>query len=420
VIGIQHRRRTVKGVAVTGVALAALALSACGSSSSASSTSSSSPSGSSATSSAGGGGTKSPIKIGTIGQFSGFSGQGSDADALALQAWVSTVNASGGVDGHPIELFVKDDANSASKSLSLVKELVEQDHVVAIVGQHESGLEGVWQSYIDSQHIPVIGGSSSGAPFLTDPNFYPVTNNVINTLSAPFLGAKLSGKTTMGLTYCAESPACAQAVPLGTQIAKSLGMTIAGNLPISGSASNYVAQCLTLKAKNPQAVLLGSTSDVGLRLATDCRAQGLNALFINQAQTWLQSYLKIPGWNGIMQSSDAPLWFGDGPGTTAYIAAMNKYQPSAARNASGTAGWYAGQVFALAVQKSGATGDITSAEITTGMHALGPNFDLNGILAPVTYTAGKPAVQKFCAWIMVDSNGKETAPFGYGRSCPGA
>jgi branched-chain amino acid transport system substrate-binding protein len=97
---------------------------------------------------------------------------------------------------------------------------------------------------------------------------------------------------------------------------------------------------------------------------------------------------------------------------------MKQYEPKTPLNSSGTAGWYAGQVFdkaATAGIKAGATP--TSAQVYAGLYSLGAKFDLGGILPAITYAKGKPAVQQECGWYMEVKAGKETAPEGTSKVC---
>src|SRR5439155_20425602 len=82
---------------------------------------------------AGVGGGGGPIVIGTVGDYSGPSGAAWVAGLRALQAWVSTVNAKGGINGRKVQLLVYDDGSNGAKARSQVQELVEQDHAVAVV-----------------------------------------------------------------------------------------------------------------------------------------------------------------------------------------------------------------------------------------------------------------------------------------------
>lgn len=411
-----RRRNRVRSCGPVAVALGAvLAVSACGSSGS-STAGSQSTVGSQGTFAATA--TKSSIRVGTVGTFgSDLSNGTSQADANAVQAWAATVNASGGVDGHPVQVFVKDDQGIAANSLAAVKELIQTDHVVAIVGQHEAGLEQTWESYVDAEKVPVIGGSATGAEFLTDPNFYPVTNNPVNSLFSTVYGAKLSGKQSLGAVYCAEYPACKNIVTLSQMLAAKVGINFSAAEPISGSAVDYTAQCLLLKGKAVGAVYSAAAAATTTRFIANCKAQGFDPLFIDNPQNWSERDLSDSAWQGVLFSSDAPLWFGGGPGTGAYLTAMRKYEPKSVLNSSGTAGWYAAMVFQQAVEKAASSGDVTAAAVTSGLDALGPNFDLGGVIAPTTYAEGKPAFQESCGWYMLVENGQQTAPYGYTRQC---
>ena len=154
------RRTALLRISALSVAVAALAA-AC--SSSGNSTSSSSASAGTSTSPVAASG--SDWVIGTIGNFSGPS---AEPEHLAgLQAWVNSVNAKGGINGHQLKLIVEDDQGDATKSQADIRQLVQVDHVLAIVSPEASGTESGWASYVQQHHVAVVGGEStlrSGSP----------------------------------------------------------------------------------------------------------------------------------------------------------------------------------------------------------------------------------------------------------------
>jgi branched-chain amino acid transport system substrate-binding protein len=394
------------------VTLAALTLAACGSSGS-----SATPGGGttiqSSTNSAAASGT--PIKIGNIGHYSGFSGDTTAVTELALQAWSKDVNAKGGIDGHPVEVIVKDDGGLPAQAVVAVKQLVEQDHVVALVGNHEAGVDAAWASYADAHHIPVVGGVATGSPYSTDPNFFPVTDSGLTGSIGYPNAAKLFGKKSVTVAYCAEFPACAQAAALMKRYAAMLAVQYVPGQGISGSAPNYTAQCQKFKSAGAESIFLASDLNTADRFAQQCSQLDYRPLYIDNPQNWKPSEDAKPEWDGLVLASDAPLWFGNGPGTADFLTGMSKYAPSIILDSSTTSGWYAGKVFEQALK--GATGAITSQSVYDGLYKLGPNFDLGGILAPVTYTKGKVAVQQLCTWFALVKGGKETTPDGANRVC---
>ncbi len=80
-----------------------------------------------------------PIKIGAIFSVTGpasFLGAPSEKTAQML---VEQINAAGGVNGHKIELIVKDSGGNTEKAVSFAKQLIEEEQVLAIIGPSTSG-----------------------------------------------------------------------------------------------------------------------------------------------------------------------------------------------------------------------------------------------------------------------------------------
>ncbi len=129
-----------------------LVLAGCGSSSSSSSSASSgsssaaSSSTSAAASSSGGGSTSTsscgpkpgvkatgtPINIGTIDTKQ--PGTDFSDGPNMITAYYNCVNANGGVNGHPVKLFVEYDQTQPAQVAAAAKQLIQTDHVVGIVG----------------------------------------------------------------------------------------------------------------------------------------------------------------------------------------------------------------------------------------------------------------------------------------------
>jgi len=376
------------------------------------------------TSSAGDGATSNgptgtPVTIGVVGAYTGPVGEVSPS-ADAVRAWAAMTNAQGGINGHPINVIVKDDQGDATKAVAAVKELISQK-VIAIVGPHESGLESSWQKLVDAAHIPVIGGNGTGAVWLSDPNFFPSAATAVNYLTSVTYTTVLAQKSKFAALYCAEAPACAQAGQVTQGAAGKLGLQYVGGLGISASAPNYTAQCATLRGKGAEVAFAATNIQTTVRLIGDCARQGYKPIWVDSPQNWDATQTKNSAWDGAWLASDSPLWVGDDPQMQAYVAAMKKYVPdSDYQNTASTASWTGAALFGAAIQKSGATGLPTSADIYKGLYALGADFTLDGSIPPVTFTEGKPAVQKPCAWYGQVSGGQVTLPKGTNPVCVGA
>jgi branched-chain amino acid transport system substrate-binding protein len=82
---------------------------------------------------------KAPIKVGAILAVTGGASWLGAPEAKTLDMLLEETTAAGGIDGHPVELIIKDSQASAEKAISFAKQLIEEDQVLAIIGPSTSG-----------------------------------------------------------------------------------------------------------------------------------------------------------------------------------------------------------------------------------------------------------------------------------------
>src|SRR3984957_19413865 len=213
-----NRSRTVVMEASV-AALAVMLVSAC---------SSSSKSPSSAATTGGGGGstagtssapTGSPIKIGVECECSTV--LGTPDGGTVYKAWAASVNAAGGINGHPIQVTVSDDAGNPGTALTIVQGFIK-DGDVAIAD--DSSLDAAWQKAVEAANIPVIGIGTSTEPFYSSADFFAEGQTEDRLFDGIVGAAQKGGGTKLGLIYCAEAIQCQQGIqPLNDKI-KELGM----------------------------------------------------------------------------------------------------------------------------------------------------------------------------------------------------
>ncbi len=74
-----------------------------------------------------------------------------------INAYFACVNANGGVNGHPLKLFVQYDQTSPPQIAAAAKQLIQTDHVVGIVGVFDLLECTIDQSYWDQLGIYEMG-----------------------------------------------------------------------------------------------------------------------------------------------------------------------------------------------------------------------------------------------------------------------
>jgi branched-chain amino acid transport system substrate-binding protein len=357
-----------------------------------------------------------PIVIGTVGSFTGTR-VGSDLGAVqAITAWVDDTNAHGGLLGRPVKVVIKDDHGDAATSVAAVKELVETDHVVAIIAD-QSDVDQAWQRYVDGKNIPVIGGGPDSVPFLRDANFFPSGANVVALTYAAQLVAKTKG-TNIGSVVCVESGQCGfQARVLGA-VAQVTGLKVAVDATVATGVSDYTSLCQKLKTTNVQSYQVTAPAAMVVAISTACLAQGVIASVVTTGTSLDSSWLAGPALQTASAAlADAP-WFDTTiPGVATYRAAIAAHVAGGLGTLDGAhafGAWVAGQLFAKAVVVSN-TPAVTAASVRQGLYAL-RGETLDGIVAPITYRPNLPTLLN-CYFRISIAGGAFTLPQGNTPTC---
>jgi branched-chain amino acid transport system substrate-binding protein len=360
------------------------------------------------------GSSKSPIVIGNVSTLTGPAARNHGSVKPSLEAWVSSLNAAGGINGHPVKLIIKDDGGSASVGVSDVEGMIKNDHIVALVGESDTNVELTWEKYVDTKKIPVIGGFASGLEWASDPYFFPSsTTGQAYTVLTTAVGKKAGG-TTFGFAYCVESVTCKQVAPIIEAGAKAQGMKWGGEVAVSASAPSYAAPCLLLKKAGVNAIE-NSTADIK-RFADSCAAQGFTP-----TQILVGPQLAAPGiltdaaFNNRTFAPEASFpWFIHNSQTAAFQAAMAKYAPGVTPDANSTLEWTAGKLFEAAAK--GGSGPVTPKSLTANLRAM--KAETLGGLAPGPLDLTNPSFHPVnCSFIVKIANGAIVAPQGLKTDC---
>ncbi|MBI4571143.1 MAG: ABC transporter substrate-binding protein, partial [Chloroflexi bacterium] len=113
--------------------------------------------------------TDTEIKLGSHLPLTGIAGIYGNAIAPSMQAYFSYVNDNeGGVNGRKITMLIEDDAYEPPQTNTVVRKLVEQDGVFAMVSGLGTATHSAVFEYLSNAKIPDMF-ISSGATLFTDP-----------------------------------------------------------------------------------------------------------------------------------------------------------------------------------------------------------------------------------------------------------
>ncbi|HWX88221.1 MAG TPA: ABC transporter substrate-binding protein [Solirubrobacteraceae bacterium] len=140
-----------------------------------------------------------PIKVGYLASLSGFCAGFSQDYVKGAQQAVKTINAEGGVLGHPLQLLVRDDKAEPSVGVTQARDLVLSEHVKYLAGTCTSAVgKSVTRLVANPSHVPYVVGVADPTIFTGSGSYVfgtIPTANIEGANAAAFVRAHPQWKT---------------------------------------------------------------------------------------------------------------------------------------------------------------------------------------------------------------------------------
>jgi len=339
--------------------------------------------------------TGAPIVVGSICSCSGVAASTLGLNAKAMHAWEAWTNNHGGINGHPVKVITEDDQQNPATALQQVKKLIDNDHVMAIVGQ-ASLVDETWASYAQQKGVPVVGGNTADSPASVNPDFFPSGSTFPFQIVGQFQVLQQRGLKNLGIFYCAESPVCAQVVG-----AAKAGSTIANtNIAVNGvkvaaTSPSYLAPCQAIKSTGSDALFMAVSTEVAVHAADQCAQVGYKPVYsANTNGVFGPSWLKDKVFeNATITSGNANYLDPSVPAVKTMYDALNGYESGMTDksefNGNLSWAWGGGQLFAAAAKAVNISPTSTAADVKKGLYAL-KDETLGGFAPPLNFKEGQP------------------------------
>jgi branched-chain amino acid transport system substrate-binding protein len=105
--------------------------------------------------------SKEPYKVGAIFALTGPASASGEVQRKTVEMIAQWVNGAGGIDGHPLEVFVYDTEGDETKAASALRKLVKKDGVVAVIGTSQYGIGLSVMPIIGEHKVPFISCTGS-------------------------------------------------------------------------------------------------------------------------------------------------------------------------------------------------------------------------------------------------------------------
>jgi branched-chain amino acid transport system substrate-binding protein len=356
------------------------------------------------------GGPKSQILLGSFGQESGPIGALVQPTIAAAKAWAADVNARGGLNGHPVSVSFADDGGDPNRALSIVRNFVEKDKVLAIFAEHGPVTVAAVMPYLEQKGVPRVGSVEGNAAVDTSPvSFHPTVGADKGTSWSHILPLHEMAPNVKRIytIYCREVQNCKNFNDHITTdgFAKQLGMEVVGSSQSSLAQPSYTAEIVAAQSAGAEAVVVIMENASVARVARDAKRQGGKLIIATQQSMDTESFYKNGGdaVEGVIGGTATAAWAYSAK-MKPYRDAMDRYAPGAEKGDFGAAAWASGKLMEAGAARL--SDNPTPAELLVGLHAL-RNETLGGIVPPLTFPQGRSRVNvNHCLVVGKVVNGK--------------
>ena len=331
------------------------------------------------------------VTIGALISETGFLSADFAPELDGVRAYLSTVNASGGVNGRTIDLkYAVDDQSSPLADSSLLHTLIQTDKVFAIVGVG-TGLFNT--KYAASSGTPTYGYATTGG-WSPAPNLFAAYGSFSNpqaSLPAIEYAMKQQGATKVAFVAYNVASSSSQCNYLSGQVAKehftvsyvddAIGYGSSNFATdatrIKNSGANYWISCLDV---NGSMAMQRALSAAGAGSVPSLWFDGYDRnLLANNPSVFAHTTLMVQH----VPFEMAGQFPGVFPGLESYLTTMNAKYPNSTYSEAAMEGWLSAQLFVQGLTKAGK--NPTQASVVKATNTI-TNFT-GGVTTTVNWTA---------------------------------
>jgi branched-chain amino acid transport system substrate-binding protein len=364
-----------------------------------------------------------PIVLGQAGAVSGLIGAAIGNIRSGIALWVKAVNAAGGVQCHPIQMYQMDDGADPARVTSNMTEMVRNKGAVAIVGAGVGTTFSAARRFAETNKIPIIGGDMVEPGWYGSPWVFPEGGSPLADYSGAMIGAANAVKgRRVGLIYCVEAAICGIIANNFDILTKAAGLEIGTKKIASLTAPDYTGECQAMKAANVDVLFYALDGSAQSRAARSCRALGITAPVATSAvgiseQAALDPNLRALG--VYLGTNNAPFTASDTPGGKDFRDTYARIAPGSPMDQNVMFGWASGKLFEAALANVFAqarSGSVTTALILEGLWKVDQET-LDGLAPPLKFNRNAAPTNADCYYLLTIRTEGYASPFGSKLTC---
>jgi len=203
------------------------------------------------------------------------------------------VNAAGGIKGKKIRLVVEDDKSTTQEASQKVRQLIDRDKVVAVLGEVASSRSLAGGLVANQAKIPMLTPSSSAIEVTQGREWVfrtSYTDDLQGRALARFVKDELK-KTKVGIFYVAQDTYSSGLAKTFREAFKKLGGEIVVDKGYQKGETNYRTYLSELKAANPEAIFVPNYYGDMVLIARQAKEIGIPGSMFVGGDGWVSSNL---------------------------------------------------------------------------------------------------------------------------------
>jgi branched-chain amino acid transport system substrate-binding protein len=337
----------------------------------------------------GAGGSTGPIIVGYYGDLTGRTSNFGQSTKRGVEMAVDEINKAGGINGRQIQILSEDDEGRPEKAATVVTKLIDQDRVIALIGEVASGNTLAAAPKAQNSKVPMISPSSTN-PAVTQVGDYisrvcfidPFQGEVMAKFAANTLKAK-----TAAIMLDFNSPYSRGLTEFFEASFKKLGGQVVDQQSYTQGDRDYKGQLTAIRAKNPDVIYIpGYYGEVGV-IAKQAQQLDIKAPLLG-GDGWDAVQLWELGGNSLNNSYISNHYSVDDPSPAIQKFVSDfKARNGSAPDALAALGYDAMRVLADAIKRAGTT------EGPALRDAINATKDFPGVTGSITIDKDRNAVK---------------------------
>jgi branched-chain amino acid transport system substrate-binding protein len=363
---------------------------------------------------------KTPVVIGNIGDYSGIIGTLMKGGNVMAAVVARYVNEHGGLDGHPMQVVTGDAGGDPARALSLVRDMVENKGVIALMGNLWVFSANGPRQYLEEHKVPVIGGDGTTKVWDESPMYFSSGSPYPAMALGALKGLADLGHKKQAIIYCVEAEQCGAWRNIAKARAAQMGVEIVYEAQVSLAQPDFTAECIQAQRNGATGIHSAIDGPSIARLSKSCAQQGYKPQYMGISLAIIDSISKEPTLEGLMApQGNFPFTSASTPAEAEYQAIRQQYAPSLANSPAVATVWAAGALLREAVKGAALpAGKVTSRDLLNGLYTIRDNTLAGLSGTPLTFVEGQqPKKLVNCLFYIRLTGAKWTAPFGSKPIC---